>query len=427
MSRVPRVHILTLGCPKNEADSARMSASVTAAGFELALDPEESDVVVVNTCAFIEDAVEESIDAVMDLATAWKAGSDSRHLVVTGCMPSRYGVDLEGALHEADAFVPVKQEGGLADVISKLTGAPVAADAVASRIPEGATAYLSVSDGCDRACTFCTIPLIRGSYASVPEGRLVAEASDLVSRGVRELVLVGQDTSAYRDDATGLPELVRTLGALPGLDWLRVMYVQPDGVTDRLLEAMASTSSVCHYLDIPIQHVAPDVLRAMGRGGGEEAFLDLLDRVRAAMPGISLRTTLIAGFPGETEHDVEHLAEFLRSARFDHAGVFVYSPEEGTPAATLEGSLPYAERLARAQLVRDAADAVGADVAAARIGTALDVLVDEAEDGVPAGRWRGQAPEVDGVVLLDGRAEVRAIVKVRIVDSIGYDLVSEAV
>jgi ribosomal protein S12 methylthiotransferase len=406
-----------------------MTATLEHAGFVVTDDTDAADVVVVNTCAFIEDAVEESIEIVMELARDWKAGSDERRLVVAGCMPSRYGTDLEEALHEADAFVPVAEEGRLAEVVAEVTGAPfVPAETtttVRSHTPDGATAYLSVSDGCDRACTFCTIPLIRGPFRSVPAETLLEEASGLVRNGARELVLVGQDTSAYRDGATRLPQLVRRLGSLQALDWLRVMYVQPDGVTDELLDAMAATPVVCHYLDVPIQHVAEDVLRRMGRGGGETRFLDMLERTRAAMSDVSLRTTLIAGFPGEREEDVDRLVAFLREARFDHAGVFVYSPEEGTPAAALDGLLPYDERLARAQAVRDAADEAGAEAAASRVGTTVEVLVEEEEDGAAVGRWRGQAPEVDGAVLLDGSAPPGSMVDARIVDSVGPYLVGE--
>lgn len=428
-----RVCVITLGCPKNEVDSDRMAAALLATGYDLAGDPEDADVVILNTCGFIRDAVEESIDVALELSE-WKAGAPGRALVVAGCMPARYGPELAAAMPEADAFVPVAEEGGIADVLAALRGRPVraaGADAVAphGRTSPGPSAYLMVSDGCSRRCSYCTIPAIRGPHRSREPSDVLEEARALCAAGAREIVLIGQDTTAYgRDlgDDASLAALVRALPATDGLEWLRVMYAQPDGVTDDLLEAMAASDRVCRYLDIPLQHASRAVLRRMGRAGDAEAHLALLARVRAALPGAVLRTSLIAGFPGETESDLRELEEFVEAAGLDFAGVFAYSPEEGTPAARMRPRIRAAERAERANRVRAVADAIGAARAAGRVGERLDVLVEGGdEEGRSVGRWRGQAPEVDGVVSLDGAVASGAIVRARIVDACGYDLIGE--
>jgi len=426
----PAIHIVTLGCPKNEVDSDRMRAAVISSAYDLAETPEAADVIVVNTCAFITEATEESIATVLDLADDWKQAADGRRIIVAGCMPSRYGDELSGALTEADAFVPVAEETELLTRIEQLTGVPAQASGTAEgRTQPGSFAYLQVSDGCHRSCSYCTIPAIRGPYRSRPLDAIVAEGRELVSAGARELILIGQDISAYGLDLTDgvtLPHVVRRVATETGAARVRLMYVQPDGVSDELLQTMASLPNVCRYLDIPLQHASAPVLRRMRRTGDADAFLKLLTRVRHALPGVSLRTTLIAGFPGETEDDVQVAEKFLADARFDYAGVFTFSPEEGTPAAGLDGQLPDDVRLARTQRLRDAADAAGFAQAAARVGTVEHVLVDSPdEDGEPVARTCGQAPDIDGVVLLDKQLTPGTLVDVQVVESIAYDLVGE--
>jgi ribosomal protein S12 methylthiotransferase len=428
VAKRPAVHVVTLGCPKNEVDSDRMAASLVA-GFRLVADSDEADVVVVNTCSFIREATEESIEVVMSFATGWKAARPGRALIVAGCMPSRYGDDLAAALPEADAFVKVADEESIASVIAGLTGipAPPVPDGPL-RLAPGPSAYLQVSDGCHRACSFCAIPAIRGPYVSRPSAELAAEAVALVAGGARELVLVGQDVSAWGRDLPGKPvlaDLVRVLARTPGLAWLRLMYVQPDGITPELLDVMASEPTVARYLDMPLQHASRSVLRRMGRSGHGAEFLRLIGVIRSAVPGVVLRTTIIAGFPGETREESETLAAFVRDARLDYTGVFAFSPEEGTPAASLPGQVPPRTRRARTQRLRDLADEVGAERAAAYIGQDIEVLALGSEDGEPIGRHRGQAPDVDGVVLLDSEIPAGALITVTIVDSLGYDLVGE--
>ena len=434
MPHVPAIAFITLGCPKNEVDTDRMRAAVAASAFTLAEEPEDADIVVVNTCSFIADATEESVNTILDIAAQWLPEREGRHIVVAGCMPARYGEELAREMPEVSAFVAIAEEGALLDVLARITGVASAAtrDASApSRTAGGPSAYLRISDGCHRACAYCTIPSIRGDYVSTRLAAIVAEATELVSLGARELVLIGQDITAYGRDLPGsetLADVVRAVAAVPGVDWVRLMYIQPDGVTDKLLAAIAENPNVCRYLDIPLQHASKRVLRAMRRSGDASVFLSLIERVREALPDVVLRTTLIAGFPGETRDDVRELHAFVHAARFDYVGVFAYSPEESTAAAEMPGQIPLRTRRARAQRLRDIADEIGFEKAAERVGLTLDVLVEgrDEDEGVVVGRWCGQAPEIDGLVRLD-RGDAGQIVSARIVDSLGYDLEGEVV
>lgn len=430
-----RIAFITLGCPKNEVDTDRMRAAVASSAYSLVDEAEDADILVVNTCSFIEAATQESVSLVLEAASGWIPERAGRRLIVVGCMPSRYGNDLASAMPEVDAFVPVSEEGALLDVVERLTGvgahegAATAGESCPARTSSGPSAYLQVSDGCHRSCAYCTIPAIRGPYRSRPLADIVAEAETLVALGAREIVLIGQDITAYGRDLEGsekLADVVHAVAAVDGVRWLRLMYAQPDGVTDELLAAMAEHDNVCHYLDMPLQHASKRVLQAMKRRGDAESYLQLIERVRAAMPDAVLRTTLIAGFPGETREDVRQLHKFLEAARFDYVGVFPYSPEEGTAAATMPAQVPLRTRRARAQRLRDLADAIGFEKAGERYDTTLEVLVEgiDEDEGVVVGRWRGQAPEIDGLVLLDS-GEPGEIVSAKIVDVLGYDLEGE--
>jgi len=408
-----------------------MRAAVATSAYMLAEQPEQADVVVVNTCSFIREATEESVATVLEMVTDWLPERGGRSLIVAGCMPSRYAGDLAVEIPEVAAFLPVAAEAELLATLERVTGVPAQAGArgTGTRTAVGASAYLRVSDGCHRKCAYCAIPSIRGPYVSARPEDILAETRELVALGAREIVLIGQDITAYGRDLEGsdsLADVVRAVTAVPGVNWLRLMYVQPEGITDDLLAAIAESSNVCHYLDVPLQHASRPVLRAMRRSGDSAAFLALVARIRSALPDVVLRTTLIAGFPGETRDDVRVLHAFLREARFDYVGVFAYSPEDGTPAATLAHQIPARTRRARAQRLRDIADEIGFEQAATRVGRRLEVLVEgvDEDEGVVVGRWRGQAPEIDGVVLLD-RGAPGEIVSARIVDVFGYDLEGE--
>ncbi len=426
---VVRVSFITLGCPKNEVDSDRMRASVLASAYEVTASLDDADVAVLNTCAFITDAVEEAVDAILELAS-WKAAAPRRRLIVTGCLPSRYSGALAPELPEVDAFLSVTEESALVETIERLTGSSAAAAPPPLRAEAPPSAYLMISDGCDRRCSYCTIPSIRGPHRSTPLDALLDEAAHLIARGTRELVLVGQDTTAWGTDLdTGerLPDLLRALAHLDGDFRIRLMYVQPDRITDDLIEVMASSARICPYLEMPVQHASHAILRSMGRPGDTETFLTLIERIRARIPDISLRTTVMVGFPGETRADASALLAFLKAVRFDYVGVFTFSAEDGTPAATLEPRIPRRTQLARAQRVRDLADEVAHARIARHIGHCLDVLIEGEEDGWTVGRTCHQAPEIDGVTYFEERIEPGTLVRARITDADGYDLFGEVV
>ena len=435
------VAFVTLGCAKNEVDTEHMREHVVCAGYALADDPEEADAIVVNTCSFIQAATEESLEAVFEAADLPNVADGRAALVVAGCMPARYGADLEDELVEAGAFVPCSREDDIALVLAEaigeagnghapLSGGPSAdgEDAAAEDSPAACapvSAYVKISDGCDRFCSYCTIPFIRGRYRSFPLDEVRAEVRKQVDRGVREIVLIAQDTGRWGADfsePSTLAALVSTLAEEHPDTWFRLMYIQPEGLTDELLEAVASHDNVCDYFDIPLQHVDADILRAMNRTGSRAEFEALARRVRRRMPHAALRTTLIAGFPGETDEQFEDLCSFVENADFDYIGVFPYSREEGTRAHDLPNQIDEDEKFDRAQRLRDLADAVCAPRVAERIGRELDVLVEgREEDGQLFGRAMCQAPEVDGVTYLK-RGDVGEIVRVRIEDTLLYEM-----
>jgi len=438
MTEAPRrVHLLTLGCPKNQVDSELMLGVLARRGHEVVLDPEAADVLVVNTCSFIGPAKQESIDAILDMAQV-KAGGDGRRLVVTGCLAQRYADDLRQTMPEVDVFVGTGDLLRIADAVE----APAAAEPVvyrgaqhvlparelASRVRTGAwwTAYVKVSEGCDHTCSFCIIPKIRGRHESRPLDDVLAEARALVAEGAVELNLIAQDLTAYgrdRRDGTSLAALLRALAVrVPEARWLRLLYAYPGSVTDDLLEVMADEPAVCRYLDMPLQHIADGMLRAMRRERTGAAIRRLIARIRAAVPGIALRSSFIVGFPGETEADVDELVAFLEEAEFAHVGVFAYSREENTVAATLPGQLPEAVKRRRRARVMAAQARIAARLRAAQVGGVEDVLVERAAGARLVGRTRQQAPGIDGEVRLAGRGAPGDVVQARITGADTYDL-----
>lgn len=425
----PSIAFLTLGCPKNEVDTDTMRASVMASSYRVVDDIDDADVVVVNTCSFIQEATEESIAMVLEVTSRWVPEKKNRKVVVAGCMPSRYAGDVALAMPEVDGFLPVSRESELLEMLDSLTGFESGAPSglvCPSRTVNGYSAYLKISDGCHRSCAYCTIPAIRGPYRSRPLEEIVKEATELVALGSREIVLIGQDITAYGRDtevAVVLADVVRAVAAVPGVGWIRLMYLQPDGITDELLATIAECPAVCRYLDMPLQHASASVLRAMRRRGDATEYLKLIEHIRSILPDVVLRTTVIAGFPGETRSDMNELLGFLEQARFDYVGVFPYSPEEGTEAADMPNQIPLRTRRARTQRVRDLADAIGFERVAERVGTRVEVLVEgmDEDEGFIAGRTRGQAPEIDGLVVLD-KGVPGQVVRGVVVDAVGYDL-----
>lgn len=416
-----------------------MKALVRAAGYPLVDSPDEADVAVVNTCAFLTEASEESIDTIFEILTgdSRPTGSPLR-LVVTGCLPSRYGRDLEEELHEASAFLPCDDEKSIVDVISRLSGSLPEADTSEmgpARCDRGPSAYVKISDGCDRFCSFCTIPFIRGRYASRPASEIIAETGVLVASGVREVVLVGQDTGIWGHDLPDAPVLTDLLGQLVSTypdTWFRMLYIQPEGITDRLLELMAHTDNLCPYLDIPLQHVSGRILSEMNRSGSAEEFSRLVTHIRERVPDVRLRTTFICGFPGETQEDFEELCDFVQEAGFDYAGVFPYSQEEGTVAGARIDQVDPHERIERANELRRICDQVGFARTAQHVGEETWVLFEgheRTDRGYEAiGRTMGQAPEIDGGVHVpDIEATPGTISRVRLVDSFCYEYEGECI
>ena len=417
----PSVAFITLGCAKNEVDTAHMRRRLAQAGFALEEDPARAHAVVVNTCSFIQSATEESLEAVFDAAGLPNVAAGAP-LVVAGCMPARYGEELSAELTEARAFVPCSREDDIAAVVAGalgLDGIPGGGQGSVAAGEEGVgkavSAYVKISDGCDRFCSYCTIPFIRGRYRSFPYDEVRDEVAARVSEGVREIVLIAQDTGRWGTDLPQPSSLAWLVGALAeefSDTWLRLMYLQPEGLTDELLDAVASHANVCDYFDIPLQHVDPAILRAMNRPGSRGEFEALVRRVRERIPNAALRTTLIAGFPGETDEQFEELCDFVEEGLFDYVGVFPYSREEGTRAVDLPDQVDEEEKADRAQRLRDASDAACAPRIAERTGRVMDVLVEGVEeDGQLFGRAMCQAPEVDGVTYLAaGRVgEVRSV------------------
>jgi ribosomal protein S12 methylthiotransferase len=440
------VHLVSLGCPKNQVDSELMLGALARAGVAAVERPADADCLVVNTCAFIERAKQESIDTILELAE-WKARAPGRRLVVTGCLPQRYGAELLEALPEVDALLGTGELGRIVDLVRGLDtrrawvdAAPpgYVYDAAAPRVRLGRVpyAYVKIAEGCSMGCAFCAIPLMRGRHRSRPVADVVEEVDALGRTGVVEAVLVSQDTLAYGQDLSGpgrpdFGDLVLALGdtAVP---WLRYLYLHPAHVTDRLIAKLARARSL-PYLDMPIQHADDALLRAMRRGLTRRRMTDIVAALREAIPGATLRTTVLVGFPGETEAAFETLLGFLETVPFDRVGVFTYSAEDGTPAASPSfGGDPVPAEVAaeRARLVTETQDRLAWARQGALLGTVQEVLVDGPSED-PAFPWEGrtaaQAPEIDGVVYLRTpglRSGQR--VRVEIVEVDGYDLVGVA-
>lgn len=437
----PRVAFITMGCSKNEVDTQRMQSQLTRCGFAIEQDPEAADAVVVNTCSFIQSATEESLETIFEVAGMPNVAAGAA-LIVAGCMPARYGQGLESELSEASAFVPCSKEDDIVQVIAQALGIDQARlehmkAAMLGAVPEGAvaingsrsvSAYVKISDGCDRFCSYCTIPYIRGRYHSFDYETVRADVADRVSEGVKEIVLIAQDTGRWGqdfEDESSLAWLVGTLADEFADTWFRVMYIQPEGITDELLHTVAEHGNICSYFDIPLQHVQPSILKAMHRKGSREEYESLVERIRRIVPEVTLRTTLIAGFPGETEEDFDELCDFVEEGFFDYIGVFAYSREEGTRAYDLPDQVDDDEKAYRAQRLRDLADDVCTPLVAARVGKTMDVLIEgREEDGQLFGRAMCQAPEVDGVTYVDN-GEPGNIVQVTITDTLLYEMEGE--
>jgi ribosomal protein S12 methylthiotransferase len=408
----PSVWLTTLGCSKNQVDSDKISSVLGDSGYVDASSPESADVVMVNTCAFIETARQESIETILGLVEAKR---EEAKLVVMGCMAQRYEQELVEALPEADAVIGLSRYGELLDEVDDLTGwQPIQIsgvkrshmdilEAVRRPTPTMPYAYVKVAEGCNKTCAFCAIPLIRGKQRSRAGVGIVAEIEGLVEGGVQEVVLVAQDLAAYgRDnDAESIERLVEAAASVEGLARLRLYYLYPREIRQGLIDVMSGHPTIANYFDLSLQHSSPRLLRAMRRPGSGDGHLALIERIRIAAPDAAMRSSFIVGFPGETDSDVEDLAEFLRRARLDWAGFFPYSREDGTTAAEMDDQLLPDLIGERLRYIQNVQEEITAEKNVATVGNTVRVLVDQVEDGQTVGRSFREAPEIDGVILLD--------------------------
>jgi len=436
-----RVHLTTLGCPKNQVDSELMLGMLAAAGFPLAERAEDAECVIVNTCAFIDRAREESVNTILELAQLKEHGR-CRSLIVTGCLTQRYGGEILTELPEVDAILGTSELDRIVDLVGQAAGrhdwatsAPPGYlyDATTPRLLQARVpyAYVKIAEGCDMGCTFCAIPQFRGRHRSRPLGDIVAEVAALARRGVQEAILVSQDTLAWGKDRHGegdVGDLLLALGETP-MPWIRPMYLHPAHVNDRLIDKLAR-ARIVPYLDMPVQHADDGILRAMRRAVTARRMREVIRALRAAIPALTLRTTVMVGFPGETEAAFHALLDFVEEVRFERLGVFTYAPEEGTPALALPDPVPREQAEERAAIVQTVQDRIAFDALESLRGTVQEVLVDGPSQD-PAFQWEGrlagQAPEIDGVVYLRGGGLAPArFERVRITDVEGYELVGEA-
>lgn len=442
-----KLFFVSLGCDKNRVDSEKMLAILTARGMALTEEASEADVIVVNTCAFIQDAKEESIETILEMAEL-KADSETgagrcRSLIVAGCLAQRYAEEIRKEIPEVDAVIGTTAYDEIAGAVQRsLAGEHFRLLKNTDYLPEKLTgrvrtsaphiSYLKIAEGCSKRCTYCIIPSLRGHYRSVPMEELVEEAQELAVSGTKELLVVAQETTVYGVDLYGekkLPELLRKLCQIRGIEWIRLLYCYPEEVTEELLQVMKEEPKICHYLDLPIQHCSDGVLRRMGRKTDRAELISRLGRIREIVPDIALRTTLISGFPGETGEQHNECVEFVAGQEFDRLGVFPYSREEGTKAAEFTEQVTNERKQAWADEIMEAQQHVIFRKNDRLRGQKMKVMVDGflPEDGVYVGRTYRDAPDIDGCVFFpaDGEIVSGTIVTTRITDAKGYDLIGE--
>ena len=439
-----KILFISLGCDKNLVDSEVMLGMLTSKGYEITDDENEADVVVVNTCCFIGDAKEESIHNILEMAELRKAG-DIKALIVTGCLAQRYKEEVQTEIPEVDAIIGTTAIDAIVETledvlagqghnhIEDINRTPVYDK---SRIVTtgGHYAYLKIAEGCDKRCSYCIIPKVRGNYRSIPMESLLAEARKLVEFGAKELILVAQETTLYGKDLYGeksLPRLLHELCKIDGLYWIRILYCYPEEITDELIETIRTEEKVCHYLDIPIQHASDNILKRMGRRTNQAELRDMIARLRERIPDICLRTTLITGFPGETQEDHEELKEFVDEMEFDRLGVFTYSPEENTPAAEMADQVPEEVKEERRDELMELQQEISYDRGQDRIGQELLVMIEGkvADESAYIGRTYGDAPKVDGYIFVQTGELLMTgdFAKVRVTGALEYDLIGELI
>ena len=437
-----KILFISLGCDKNLVDSEHMLGLLVEHGFEITDSEEDAEVIVINTCCFIHDAKEESIQNILEMAKYRTAGS-CKVLLVTGCMAERYRDEIIEEIPEVDAVLGTNSYDKILDAIqdvlggdrfqeyADLKGLPKI-DAQRVVTTGGHYEYLKIAEGCDKHCTYCIIPKVRGNYRSVPMESLLKEATELADKGVRELILVAQETTLYGMDLYGkkeLPRLLHELAQIPGIYWIRILYCYPEEITDELIDAIAAEPKVCNYLDIPIQHASDNVLKRMGRRTDQAELRAIIGKLREKIPDICLRTTLISGFPGETQEDFEELYRFVNEMEFDRLGVFPYSQEEDTPAATMEDQVPQEVKEFRRDELMELQQAIAFDKAEDMVGRILTVMIEGkvADEETYVARTYRDAPNVDGYLFVNTSANLMTgdFVKVLVTDSNEYDLIGE--
>ncbi len=438
-----KIGVVSLGCPKNLVDSEIMLGMLKHADYEIVNHKENADILIVNTCGFIESAQQESINTILEMAEEKKRSCEV--LIVTGCMAERYREKILDLIPEVDAVLGTGNYKEIAGVINRAyQGEKVVAygklnetdyldeDRIISS--SGHSVYLKISEGCDNRCTYCIIPYLRGTYRSRKIEALIKEAKALAENGARELILVAQDTTRYGIDIYGkkmLPELIRELSKLRGIEWIRLLYCYPEEIDHELIEEVSSNPKVCKYMDIPVQHASDRILKLMGRRGTIAEIRNALIRLRERVEGISIRTSLIVGFPGETEEDFQQLADFVQEFKFDRLGVFTYSKEEGTPAARMKGQIRKNIKVKRQKTILELQNSISAEINTGRIGKVYKAIVDGiADDGIfYYGRTYAEAPEIDGTVYFTSPEplETGCFVEIKILNSEDYDLIGEVI
>ncbi|MBQ6885596.1 MAG: 30S ribosomal protein S12 methylthiotransferase RimO [Clostridia bacterium] len=438
-----KISMVSLGCPKNQVDAEQMLYSLKQAGFEIGVPEAEADAIIINTCGFIEDAKSEAIENIIE-AAQYKTDGNCKAVIVTGCLAERYKDDVTTEIPEADVCVGIGSNSNIAEIVKNAIegnaknsyGPKEDLNLNGKRILGGwpFTAYLKVADGCDNCCTYCAIPKIRGRMRSRTIEDCVAEAKELAAQGVRELIVVAQDTTAYGTDIYGesrLCELLRELCKIDGIEWVRTLYTYPERISDELLQLIATEPKLVKYLDIPIQHANSEILKRMNRRGDSQSLLALVNKIRATVPDITLRTTLITGFPGETESQYEELHEFVKKAQFDRLGCFTYSAEEDTIAAGYSDQIDEQVKQDRAEHIMETQLDIATSKNEAKIGTVKRVIIEGWDDYIKCyyGRSEADAPEIDGKVFFMAKEQliIGDFVDVQINDILEYDLLGEQI
>ena len=437
-----KILFISLGCDKNLVDTEVMLGMLASRGYEMTNDEQEADIIVINTCCFIHDAKEESIQNILDMAEYKKNGS-AKALIVTGCMAERYRQEILDEIPEVDEVLGTTAYDRILDAVdAALAGQHevMTANLDALPLPEtkrlvttgGHFAYLKIAEGCDKHCTYCIIPKIRGNFRSVPMEHLLKEAQDLAEQGVKELILVAQEATLYGKDLYGeksLPKLLRELCKISGIRWIRILYCYPEEITDELIQVMKEEPKICHYLDLPIQHANDTILKRMGRRTSKQELIDIVQKLRKEIPDICLRTTLITGFPGETQEQHEEVMEFIDTLEFDRLGAFTYSPEEDTPAATFEDQIDEAVKEDRQADIMELQQEIAFDKAEDMIGREVLVMIEGkvADENAYVGRTYRDAPNVDGLIFINTDVELISgdFAKVKVTGALDYDLIGE--